>query len=82
MLTVMGIACQGRNMNMDGATAEVTKMMEANPRRVGEIDIRVTMPAMGYTEDQKEVLENIARTCPVALSLHPKLIQNITFVYK
>jgi putative redox protein len=81
MLTVMGIACSGRDINMEGAVAEVTKIMAANHRRVAGINITVTMPAMNYTIEQKELLENIARTCPVALSLHPNLIQNITFVY-
>ena len=81
MLTVMGIACNSRNMNMDGAVANVTKIMAANPRRVAEIHITVTMPAMGYTDDQKKLLEHTARNCPVALSLHPNLIQNITFVF-
>jgi putative redox protein len=81
MLTVMGIACNGRDINMEGAVAEVTKIIAANPRRVAGINITVTMPAMNYTIEQKELLENIARTCPVALSLHPNLIQNITFVY-
>lgn len=81
MLTVMGIACEARNMNMDGAFAEVTKIMAANPRRVAQIDITVTMPHKGYTGEQKQMLENAARTCPVAQSLHPNLIQNITFVF-
>jgi putative redox protein len=31
MLTVMGIACNGRDINMEGAVAEVTKIMAANP---------------------------------------------------
>jgi len=81
MLTVMGIACQGRDINMDGATAEVTKIMAANPRRVAEIQITITMPAKGYTDEQKKLLEHAGRTCPVAQSLHPNLIQNITFVF-
>lgn len=81
MLTVMGIACEARNMNMDGAVAEVTKIMAANPRRVAEIHITITMPAKGYTDEQKKMLEHTAHTCPVALSLHPNLIQKITFVF-
>jgi putative redox protein len=81
MLTVMGIACNGRNWNMDGTVAEVTKIMESNPRRVAEIHITLKMPPNGYTDEQKKILEHTARTCPVALSLHPKLIQNITFAY-
>ena len=81
MLTVMGIACQSRNINIDGTIAEVTKIMAANPRRVTEIQITLTFPAMGYTGEQKKLLELTARTCPVAESLHPKLIQNINFVF-
>src|ERR1700728_2897172 len=68
MLTVMGIACEARNMNMDGAVAEVTKIMAANPRRVAEIHIAITMPPNGYTDEQKKMLEHTAHTCPVALS--------------
>jgi putative redox protein len=81
MLTVMGIACQSRNINIDGTVAEVTKIMAANPRRVAEIQITITFPALGYSDEQKKLLELTARTCPVAESLHPKLIQNITFVF-
>lgn len=81
MLTTMGIACEARGMNMDGAMAEVTKIMAANPRRVAEIHVTITMPHKGYTDEQKKMLENTAHTCPVALSLHPSLIQKITFVY-
>jgi len=81
MLTVMGIACEARSISMDGAVAEVTKIMAANPIRVAEIHINITMPAKGYTDEQKKMLEHTGRTCPVALSLHPNLIQNITFVF-
>src|SRR5271170_2472762 len=58
MLTVMGIACESRNINIDGAVAEVTKIMAANPRRVAEIHITVTMPSKGYTDEQKKILEH------------------------
>ena len=81
MLTMMGIACETRGLNMDGTVAEVTKIMAANPRRVAEIHITLTMPNKGYTDEQKKMLEHTGRTCPVALSLHPNLIQNITFVF-
>jgi uncharacterized OsmC-like protein len=81
MLTVMGIACQSRNINIDGTVAEVTKIMAANPRRVAEIQVKLTFPAMNYSDEEKKLLEHTARTCPVAHSLHPNLIQNITFAY-
>lgn len=79
MLTVMGIAANTHGYNMDGAVAHVTKVMAQNPRRVGEIIIEITMPANNFDSKAKSILENTARTCPVAKSLHPDLLQTITF---
>jgi putative redox protein len=81
MITVMGIAANGRGWNIDGIQAEVTKIMAANPRRISEVHIRLTMPDGGYSEEQKELLEKTARTCPVAQSLHPNILQKIDFVW-
>lgn len=81
MLTVMGIAANTHSINMDGAAAEVTKVMAANPRRVSEIHITVTMPAQNYTDKEKSILEHAGRTCPVMQSLHPNLLQDIVFNY-
>ncbi|HAL65647.1 MAG TPA: osmotically inducible protein OsmC, partial [Bacteroidales bacterium] len=34
MLTIMGIAARTHGFNIDGTKAEITKIMESNPRRV------------------------------------------------
>jgi hypothetical protein len=34
-----------------------------------------------WTDKEKNIMENIAKTCPVAKSLHPDLIQNVKFIY-
>src|ERR1700739_3973481 len=81
MLTVMGIAANTHNINMDGASAEVTKVMASNPRRVSEVHVKITMPAKNYTDKEKSILEHAGRTCPVAQSLHPDILQDITFFY-
>src|SRR6185312_4007727 len=81
MLTVMGIAANTHKIDLDGATAEFTKVMAANPRRVSEVHVTLTMPAKGYTDKEKSILENTGRTCPVALSLHPNIVQDIKFIY-
>jgi putative redox protein len=39
------------------------------------------MPARTFTEKEKALLENAARSCPVALSLHPDIAQTLRFVY-
>lgn len=81
MLTIMGIAANTHNINIEGASIEVTKIMEASPRRVGEVVIEFKMPANNYSDKEKQILEHAAKTCPVALSLSPALKQTITFRY-
>ena len=80
MLTVMGIAAKTHNIDMDGITMKITKIMINAPRRVSEIIVDFTMPNK-YTDIEKTILEKAALTCPVALSLHPDLKQTIHFNY-
>ncbi|MCC6182090.1 MAG: OsmC family protein [Bacteroidia bacterium] len=82
MITIMGIAAQKEGYtSIDGLTAEVTKVMYAEPRRVGEIHIKLIFPKKNYSEKEKKVYENAAHTCPAAKSLHPDLKQIIEFVW-
>jgi len=81
MLTVMGIAANTHSINMDGAWAEVTKVMAVDPRRVSEIHVKITMPAKNYTDKEKSILEHAGRTCPVAQSLNKEILQDISFIY-
>ncbi len=78
MLTVIGIKARVLGVSMDGAIAEVTKVMNANPRRISEIKVIITFPK-GVSEKNQKILENTGRTCPVALSLHSEIIQEIQF---
>ena len=81
MVTIMGIASRTHNINIEGTTIRITKVMAANPRRVSELQIEFDMPIRNYSEKEKRILDQAARTCPVALSLHPDLKQMITFNY-
>lgn len=82
MITTMGIAAQGRGINMEGCRAEVMKHMAPAPRRIEAIDLTIYFsPQIVYTEEQKLILEKIGRECPVARSLHPDLEQRIRFFY-
>ena len=78
ILTTKAIAARTHNINMDGAKAEVTKVMAANPRRVGEIIVNIKFPAE-YSDKEKKILELAALGCPVHASLHPDLKQTIDF---
>jgi putative redox protein len=81
MLTIIGIAANTHQFNIDGTRVQVTKIMQSNPRKVAEIKVNFKFPANDYSEKQKTIIENAARTCPVALSLHPELIQSLEFNY-
>ncbi len=81
MMTLMGILANRINIDIDGMEIETTKIMAAEPRRIAEVVLTFKMPARSYTDKEKAMLENAARTCPVALSLHPDIKQTITFLY-
>jgi putative redox protein len=78
MLTVMGIKARELGVSIDGARAEVTKIMASNPRRIGSIEVAIHFPK-GIDSKSQQILEKTARTCPVAQSLHPDIEQRIEF---
>ncbi len=80
MLTVMGIKAETLKVNLEEATAEVTKTMASNPRRISKIEVKLFMPE-NYQEKTQKILENTARTCPVLESLHPEIEKLISFEY-
>lgn len=82
MLTTMGIKVNSmEGVTIDGATAEVTKHMAANPRRVSAIDVTLHLPAQ---EDEKtqEILEQVGNNCPVAKSIHPDIKLDLKYIWK
>ena len=83
MISIMEIVAMKDGITpVDGTAAEVTKIMYAEPRRIGEIHIRVTFPKNNYTDKEKKMYEHAAYTCPVAKSLHPDLKQVIEFIWQ
>lgn len=82
MLTVMGIYAGNNHLNMNGAKAKITKHMISDPRRIGRLEIEITMPSNTFPEKERKILQRIAETCPVALSIHPDIRQEIVFVWQ
>lgn len=81
MLTTMGIKANDMNANIDGASAEVTKHMTSDPRRVAAIDVIVTLPAQN-DEKSQIILERTGNNCPVAKSLHPDIKLSLSYNWK
>ena len=81
MITVMGIKARDMDVELKGTTAEVTKVMAADPRRISEIQIHFEM-SHSADDKTKAILERTAMTCPVFYSLHPDIKKEITFNWK
>jgi putative redox protein len=81
MLTIMGIVAGKNDITFNNAEVGITKIMGTSPRRVTEVHVVIEMPRENYSDEQKKLLENAALNCPVAKSLHPDLIQKVSFIY-
>jgi uncharacterized OsmC-like protein len=81
MFTVMGIKAREMEVDFSGSTAQVTKIMETEPRRISEIHIEFDMN-LNTDDKTKTILERTAMTCPVFYSLHPDIKKIIVFNWK
>jgi uncharacterized OsmC-like protein len=75
MLTVMGIKASTMNIKLDGIETTVNKIMKADPRRVGRIEITFSFPSnlQNLSGKERDILKNTAETCPVLKSLNPEI---------
>ncbi len=64
ILSVMGIAAQSMNLEINGASATVSKQMHNAPRRIGQIAVSVHIPG-SFDPTQRTKLEAAAHACPV-----------------
>lgn len=81
MFTIMAIKAKDLQVDLKGSTAEVTKVMQASPRKISEIVIDFAM-STSVDEKNKAILERVAFTCPVYLSLNPDIVKTISFNWK
>ena len=79
IMTIMGIKARDNGIDIIGTELEVTKIMASDPRRVAEVVVEFTFPKKNYSEEEKQLIESVAGTSPVPLSLHPDLRQTIKF---
>lgn len=78
MFTVMGIKARDLEVDFSNSTAEVTKVMGTDPRRITEIHVTFSMN-VAVSDKDKTILEKTAMTCPVFNSLHPDIKKEIVF---
>ncbi|MBR5887387.1 MAG: OsmC family protein [Akkermansia sp.] len=78
MATIMGIYAEKENVNLDGLSIEVGKVMSANPRRIARIETVINVPLPENTE-HKEALYDCVIGSPAMRSLHPDIEVPITW---
>ena len=80
MITIMGIKARDMEIDLTDTKIDITKIMKSEPRRVGGIKVAFHFPeTLNLDDKQKTILENAAKACPVAKSIHPDIEQDITF---
>ncbi|PJA07288.1 MAG: osmotically inducible protein OsmC [Flavobacteriales bacterium CG_4_10_14_0_2_um_filter_32_8] len=79
MLTIIGIKARDNNMDIEGTTVTITKIMSAEPRKISEVVVEFNFGDKKFSEKEKIIIMNCAKSCPVALSLDPAIQQSLTF---
>lgn len=80
-LSTMALVAQREGLSWGDARAAVEKRMTPAPRRIGELVLAFEMPREVRPEHRAR-LEEAARTCPVARSLHSDVKVPMEFHYR
>jgi uncharacterized OsmC-like protein len=72
MVSIMAIKTRDLDLELKDSTLEVTKIMQAEPRKIAKIVVVLNM-SIATSDKNKTILERAAMTCPVLLSLHPDI---------
>lgn len=81
MISIMAIKSKDLDLDLTGSTIDVTKIMQAEPRKIAKIEIVMNM-SIAAGEKNRTILERVAMNCPVLLSLNPDIEKDVTFHWK
>jgi uncharacterized OsmC-like protein len=79
IMTIMGQKAMKNGIDIVGTEIDITKIMANDPRRVSEVILEFNFPKKTYTEEEKRLIESVASTSPVPLSVNPNLKQTVKF---
>ncbi len=81
--TIIGIHVNSKDYELISIDANIQKKMASQPRRVAAIKIEFIIEVSSVASDQDLVLlERSGRACPVAKSIHPDVVQDLSFTFK
>ena len=80
VVTTMALKANDMEIELAGTGIAVTKHMLSDPRRIGKIDVILTIPgSVNISEKDRLILQRTGDNCPVAKSLHTALQVNIEY---
>ena len=82
MVTVINISDINGVFGIETCSADVEKIMQRTPRRISEIVVALKIKTIVELSPQKKKnIYDIAKNCPVALSLNNQTNQNISITF-
>ncbi|MEE2681360.1 MAG: OsmC family protein [Planctomycetota bacterium] len=82
MLTIMGIVAARHDWRIEGATAEVHKIMAAAPeRRIQRLEVTLRIPGVELPEPARNALRKAAESCPVHATLGSNVEMPVEFIW-
>lgn len=69
MMTIIGIYCKNHEINFHSCTAEIEKIMDVNPRKVGKIIVHMDFTGNNWDSSTLEKVIVAGKTCPVAKTI-------------
>ena len=78
IMTIVGIRAQSKDLDVSGMKGSVEKTMESSPRRVGKLDINISLPNHLSIEDRSWLITE-GCNCPVCHSVSENMEVDITF---
>ena len=74
MLTIMGIVANRNHLKINGTTAEIEKIMGANPRRINEIKIRNAGPTANAEARKRGARTAVNQRCLPGVPAYKKAV--------
>lgn len=78
--TYVDFIAQKKGFSTDKAEVEIVKTMNADGTMVTNFDVVVNLNN-SFSDEQKQIIESVAKTCPVGNSLHPDIKRTYVFNY-
>lgn len=81
-LSMLAVGEKVQGYNLAGATAEVDYTMDAQHTRLTTITIALHLEPLHLDAKQRQVVERIAKSCPVYQSLREDIEKKFDFIYE